>query len=159
MKTRGVARSLLDVGRVTIDRLALQPPFQVIQVAIMMRRSHFCGKQAKDLLSMNMWASHLFLGLWHSVDFPHYGRLFTVLAMADTLRLLGTPGPWEREALSYYHHSLILDTVQPPYDNDIKYGRGKACKNYHIIPFQPLPYPIANIIHTFVFHVPGSLSN
>ena len=39
--------------------------------------------------------------------------------MADALRLLGSPGPWEREALSYYHHSLILDTVHPPYDNDV----------------------------------------
>ena len=35
--------------------------------------------------------------------------------MVDALRLLGTPGPWDWEALSYYHHSLILDTVQSPW--------------------------------------------
>ena len=98
-----------------------------------------------------------FLSFWHPVDFPDHGRLFTFLAMADALRLLGSPGPWEREALSYYHHSLILDTVQPPYDNDVFIAGKRARKNDHVIPFQPLLYLVANIIHTFVFHVPGSL--
>ena len=99
----------------------------------------------------------MLFSFWHSFDFLDHGRLFTFLAMADTLRLLGSPGPWEREALSYYHHSLILDTVQPPYDNDVFIAGKRARKNDHVIPFQPLLYLFANIIHTFVFHVPGSL--
>ena len=65
------------------------------------------------------YSLNFFLSFWRPVDFPDHGRLFTFLAMADALRLLGSPGPWEREALSYYHHSLILDTVHPPYDNDV----------------------------------------
>ena len=93
-------------------------PFQVTQLTAMMRRTHFCSKQTRDLYP---WTCEL-----DSRHFPDHGRLFTFLAMADALRLLGSPGPWEREALSYYHHSLILDTVQPPYDNDVLIaGQGK----------------------------------